>query len=332
MPDVRLSRFSTKEDLKIYGPEVGTVSNLSLAQAEQYCYQLATSHYENFPVISWAVPKALRQHFANIYAYCRWSDDLGDEIESDEESLRLLKWWRGGLNSCFQNQSKHPVFIALNETVQQFSIPVTPFSDLLDAFEQDQVVNEYETFDSLLGYCQKSANPVGQLVLYLFECYNSQNVAWSNDICTGLQLANFWQDVARDHDIGRVYLPREDREKHGYGDDDLQAHSYSPAFRNLMEQEVVQARDMLRRGSPLVAHMPGRFSVMIDLFIQGGLRILQRVENLEYNVWQSRPVVTRVDKLQLMTGSLFRFVGRSIAGQRGNTRSSLPVNNSEANR
>ncbi len=325
MLDVRLNRFLIKEDLKSFGPEASAESNFTLARAQRYCYELATSHYENFPVISWAVPRNLRQHFANVYAYCRWSDDLGDEIESTDESQRLLGWWRDELHACFQNQSTHPVFIALHKTIQQFSIPATPFSDLLDAFEQDQVVQEYDTYENLLAYCQKSANPVGQLVLYLCECHNSQNVAWSNDVCTGLQLANFWQDVARDHDIGRVYLPREDRRQHGYSDDDLQSHSYSAAFRSLMEQEVARARDMLHRGSPLVAQMPGRFSVMIDLFVQGGLRVLKRIDELDYNVWQSRPVVTRVDKLQLMARSLFRFVKRSIARPAKENHASSPT-------
>ena len=196
--------------------------------------------------------------------------------------------------------------IALRETIREFQIPPEPFLDLLVAFEQDQRVKRYETYEQLLGYCRYSANPVGHLVLYLCRSHSTEHAALADCICTGLQLANFWQDVSRDLDIGRVYLPAEDRRRFAYGDVDLEARRFTPAFAELMHFEVQRARELFQRGLPLVAKMPTEVQGDIELFACGGLAILGKIEAQGYNVWQSRPALARWDKLALVGGVVAR--------------------------
>ncbi len=283
--------MSVTDDLRRWGPE--GCERVSLAEAEAYTRSLARGHYENFPIASRLLPRRLHQHFFNVYAFCRWADDLGDEIGDQEESRRLLAWWREELARCYRGDAEHPVFVALQPTIERFGIPETPFADLISAFLQDQEVTEYETFDQLRDYCRRSADPVGRIVLALCERVTEQNVAWSDSICTGLQLANMWQDVARDFDIGRVYLPAEDRERYGYTREMLRQRETTPGFLGLMEFEVNRARQYLLDGLPLVDVMPGRLKLDIELFAQGGLLILREIERIEYRVWERRPVVTK---------------------------------------
>jgi squalene synthase HpnC len=299
--------FST--DLEVWGPDSAyTAPDRSVAEA--YCRTLATTHYENFPLVSWLLPKGLHQHFYNVYAYCRWADDLGDEVGDPAKSLQLLAWWRGELAACYQGRTRHPVFVALRNTIDQFSIPARPFEDLISAFEQDQTIREYDTFEQLRDYCQRSANPVGRLVLALCRQVNDQNVGWSDSICTGLQLANFWQDVARDYEIGRIYLPRDDYERFGYRREDFEARVTNPPFLELMKFEVDRARMFLTDGLPLIEQLPGRLQVDIDLFARGGLKILQRIEGIGYRVWDRRPKVTKADALGLLAGACWRHCWR----------------------
>jgi squalene synthase HpnC len=293
------------EQLAIWGPDAAA-PKVTLAEAEAYSRKLATSHYENFPVVTWALPKSLHQHFYNVYAFCRWADDLGDEVGDRDRSLALLSWWREELAACYAGQPRHPVFVALAPTIARFGIPQQPFADLISAFEQDQTVTEYKTYSQLQDYCRRSADPVGRIVLYLCERFNDQNTAWSDSICTGLQLANFWQDVSRDFDIGRVYLPREDRERFGYSDAALQSRTTNTEFLKLMEFEVDRARALLLTGRPLIAAMPGRLQVDIDLFIGGGLAILGEIERIEFRVWERRPVVTKTRIGRLFLGAAAR--------------------------
>lgn len=302
------------KELDRWGPEA--TASVSLAQAEVYCANLARSHYENFPLVSWMLPKELHQHFYNVYAYCRWSDDLGDEVPGPEWSLELLAWWRSELAACYAGQCRHPVFVALEKTIQEFDIPREPFEDLISAFEQDQTVTEYETFAQLRDYCRRSADPVGRLVLHLCGQYEAENVACSDSICTGLQLANFWQDVSRDWDIGRIYLPQEDRDRFGYSAEDLHARTTNAAFLELMKFEVDRAREFLEAGLPLIPRLPGRLQVDIDLFARGGLKILERIERIDYRVWETRPVVTKFDAFKLLAGSLLRSGKRRLSVKR----------------
>lgn len=286
---------SFASELRQWGPGAARDGGVSPPEAEAYCRRLARSHYENFPVVSWLLPRRLHRHFYNVYAYCRWADDLGDEVGDPARSLELLSWWRRELVECYSGRTSHPVFVALRETVTRFDIPIEPFADLISAFEQDQRLTEYDTFEQLRDYCRRSADPVGRIVLFLCERFNDQNAAWSDMICTGLQLANFWQDVARDADMGRTYLPREDRVRFGYSAMDLQQRRTNDAFLELMQFEVNRAREFLVAGRPLVHEMPGRMRIDVDLFLRGGLKILERIESIDCRVWEKRPVVRKRD-------------------------------------
>jgi len=297
-------------ELKQWGPPSPPVATGGLSRARAYCAHVSRSHYENFTVVSLLLPRRLVRHFHAVYAYCRWADDLADETAGGQAALDLLAWWRGELLSCYHGTPRHPVTVALRETIRRFAIPPEPFLDLLVAFEQDQRVPRYDTFDQLRGYCRNSANPVGRLVLYLFECHDAERAALSDEVCTGLQLANFWQDVARDFAIGRVYLPAEDRRRFGYSDTDLEAKRFTPAFAALMRFEVDRARGYFDRGAALLPLLPREARVDIDLFIRGGRAILRAVERVGYDVWAQRPEVTKWGKAKLMAGALAgRLVG-----------------------
>ena len=292
------SPSSVISDLATWGPGQ-TAAAPTVRDARAYCRYLARGHYENFTVASLLMPKSLRQHFYNVYSYCRWADDLSDETGDPAQSLQLLDWWQSQLESCYRAQRQHPVFVALAETIEAFSIPVDPFARLLTAFRQDQQPTRYATFADLLGYCQNSADPVGELVLYLGECHTAENVELSNSICTGLQLANFWQDVARDYDAGRVYLPCETLERFGYNDAMLDKRTYNNGFSDLMAFEVQRADDMLLAGRPLVHRVPKRLRMAVAIYLGGGRAILERIRRLQYNVWRQRPRLTRFDKIRI---------------------------------
>ncbi|MFG0295831.1 MAG: squalene synthase HpnC [Maioricimonas sp. JB045] len=300
------------DDLAVWGPECVTGQPPPIADARAYCRRLALGHYENFPVVSWLLPGPLQQHFCNVYAFCRWADDLGDETGDPQRALQLLSWWRSETEDCYRGITRHPVFVALRETIEQFELPAEPFLDLISAFEQDQHVTEYETFNQLRDYCRRSADPVGRIILRLGGCYDEQTVAWSDSICTGLQLANFWQDVGRDLEIGRIYLPAEDRDRFGYPRDALDRRQTSPEFLDLMRFEVDRARQWLLDGRPLVDAIPGRLRVSIDLFLRGGLQILREIERIDYRVWERRPVVTKRQFVTLFLRSASRATVRQL--------------------
>ena len=303
------------DDLRRYGPGPdGTTPAVGRAEAWAYCDRLARRHYENFSVVTWLTPKPLRPAFRSIYSFCRWSDDLGDEVGDPARSTALLAWWRGELEALYAgDQPRHPVMVALGETVREFAIPIDPFRALIAAFEQDQVVAEYDTYDQLLDYCTRSADPVGHLVLYLGGAYTAETARLADLTCTGLQLANFWQDVARDLAIGRVYLPRADRERFGYADADLRARRFTPEFAALLRFEVDRARDLLRRGRELLDHLPPALAVDVDLFGRGGLAILDRIEAQGFDVWRRRPEVGKAAKVGLLLRALG---GHALAGRR----------------
>lgn len=297
------------KELARFGPEQ-RYGPVHLEWARGYCSRLARTHYENFSVASVLLPRRLLKHFHHVYAYCRWADDLADEAGGGRVALDLLRWWRAELLSCYDGQPRHPVMIALQETIRRFHIPAKPFLDLLFAFEQDQLVKSYATFAQLLDYCRYSANPVGHLVLYLCGAYTEANAELADHVCTALQLANFWQDVARDFDIGRVYLPEEDRRAFGYTESELQNRRCTPAFVELMRFEVERTRDLFYRGMPLLERVAGDVRLDIELFIRGGLAILRQIERIRYDVWRARPVVSKWRKAALLaralTGRLWR--------------------------
>ena len=272
----------------------------SEAEAQQYCRRLARTHYENFSVATWFLPERLRQHFFNVYAYCRISDDLGDEVGDPSLSLRLLDQWEAELDACYTGHLRHPVFVALADTIRRFQIPKQTFVDLLTAFRQDQTVTRYPTFGDLLGYCHYSANPVGHLVLYVCGYRDAERQALSDFTCTALQLANFWQDVSSDYARGRIYLPAEDMQRFEVTEDDIAAQRNTSAFCDLMRFEVERTRDWFQKGLPLVEKVDRELAVDIELFGRGGQEILRAIEAQGYNVLNRRPAIPKSRKLALV--------------------------------
>jgi squalene synthase HpnC len=272
----------------------------ALAEAQQYCANLARSHYENFSVATWFLPKNLRQDFFNVYAYCRISDDLGDEVGDAAASLALLDQWQVELDACYAGNPRHPVFVALSETVSKFQIPKQEFSDLLIAFRQDQTITRFETFNDVLAYCRYSANPVGHLVLYLCGYSDPERQELSNYTCTALQLANFWQDVSVDYEKGRIYLPLEDLRRYGVLEDDLGRPHNSSAFRQMMKFEVERAREWFEKGLPLVKKVNKELAIDLELFTRGGQEILNAIERQKFAVLGNRPAISKPRKLALV--------------------------------
>src|SRR5277367_6703353 len=272
--------------------------------AQQYTRWLATHHYENFNVVSWLLPRDLHQHFYNVYAYCRWADDLGDEIPQKERALELLDWWERELDDCYNARPSHPVFVALRETILAKNIPKQPFADLLRAFRQDQNVKRYPTWDSMIGYCVYSANPVGRLVLYLCGYRDEQRQKLSDATCTALQLANFWQDVSRDLEKGRIYIPLDVAALHGVSEHDIVTRRFHEGYVHLMQDLICRTRELFAAGAPLPKLVDGRLSVDLDMFSRGGLAILDAIEASGYDTLHHRPVVTKGKQLRLLGQAL----------------------------
>jgi squalene synthase HpnC len=268
-------------------------------EARCYCRRLAQSHYENFTVASQLLPKHLYQHFCNVYAYCRWADDLADEPIEGAQPMALLDWWEQELQATYAGEPRHPVFVALRETIREFELPQQPFTNLLIAFRRDQTQTRYETLADLLTYCEKSANPVGRIVLLLGRCASDENVRLSDSICTGLQLANFWQDVRRDYERGRIYIPQELCHLHGWDEAHFAAGKFDKYFRDLLKPVVDQADWMLAAGQPLLQGVSRELRVPLQLFIGGGRAILAAIRRNRYDVWSRRPTVSRLTKLRL---------------------------------
>jgi squalene synthase HpnC len=279
----------------------------SLQSAQAYCRRLARSHYENFVVASILLPRRLKQHFYNIYAYCRISDDLGDEAGDPRIALELLEQWDDELRDCYRGHAKHPVFIALTDTIGCFDIPISPFANLLEAFKRDQTRTRYGTWDELLDYCRYSANPVGHLVLYLGGYRDPERQHLSDLTCTALQLANHWQDIARDLSrLDRIYLPEEDMRKFNYAERDLRAQVCDERFAGLMRVEVERARKMFLAGLELCDKVDSRFSLDIELFGRCGLEVLRRIEAVHYDVFRKRPELSKWDHARILARSWWK--------------------------
>ncbi len=318
-------------DLQRFGPQSQGPSP-SLAQSRDYVHSLTTSHYENFSVLSRLVPERLRDDFAAVYAYCRWSDDLGDETGADAaaraRSTELLAWWRGQLEACFAFASggeapppRHPVFIALAESIRRHSLRAEPFHHLIDAFEQDQRITRYDTWAQLCDYCARSANPVGRIVLALGghpggNPRDDRLIAMSDATCTALQLTNFWQDVRRDlFERDRVYLPLHDI---GVSFEQLRAWADRPEdpgarvpFIRALRPLVERTRALFMQGRPLPGELAGDLSPVIWLFGRGGESVLSAVERIGCATLWERPRLTRARKASLvLAAGILRFSGR----------------------
>ncbi len=272
--------------------------------AQDYTRWLATRHYENFSVVSWLLPKELHQHFYNLYAYCRWADDLGDEVPDTQRALDLLDWWEEELNDCYGGRPSHPVFIALRETIVAKEIPQQPFADLLKAFRQDQTVKRYPTWDAVLNYCVYSANPVGRLVLYLCGYRDEQRQRLSDATCTALQLANFWQDVARDLEKGRIYIPLDAAAAHGLTEGDIVERRFDDRYINLMKDLIVRTRALFAEGMPLARMVDTRLSVDLEMFSRGGIAVLDAIEAAGYNTLHHRPSIGKAKQARLLGRAL----------------------------
>ncbi len=267
----------------------------NLAEAYAWCGRLARSHYENFTVASWLMPRAMRPHMHAIYAYARIADDYADE----DQSLTKLDDWERELDAAYAGAPRHPVFVALADTARRFDIPREPFADLLRAFRSDVNFAGFDTIDDLLGYARYSANPVGRLVLYLFGYRDAPRQQLSDLVCSGLQLANFWQDVAIDFAKSRIYFPRRDLERFGVRPDDLREGQVSPQFVALMKHEIAFARDLLVRGAELNRLVDGRLGRDVLMFAGGGLAILRAIEKIGCDVFNQRPKLGKLGYLAL---------------------------------
>ncbi|MGC1258884.1 MAG: squalene synthase HpnC [Candidatus Acidiferrales bacterium] len=291
-------------------------ANCAPAEAERYTRWLATHHYENFNVVSWLLPRRLHQHFYNLYAYCRWSDDFGDEIADPARALQLLDEWEHEVRQCYRSseQVSHPVLIALRRTIVAKHIPVAPFVDLLRAFRQDQRIHRYQTWDDLFKYCQYSANPVGRLVLYLCGYRDQERQLLSDFTCTALQLANFWQDVSIDLRKQRIYIPLDELAKHGLTEADIIERRFDDRYVKLMKSLISKARELFAAGLPLAQRVDSSLRIDLELFSRGGLEILRAIEASCYNTLQRRPSLTRVTKVALLAralGSRVLTIGKS---------------------
>jgi squalene synthase HpnC len=288
-------------------PELEIARNLpaagcTSAQAQRYTRWLATHHYENFNVVSRLMPKSLHQHFYNVYAYCRWSDDLGDEVPDRARALELLDAWEDELRLIYSGGKapSHAVLIALRETVREKHIPAQPFSDLLRAFRQDQRVQRYSTWKDVLDYCVCSANPVGRLVLYLCGYRDEERQRLSDFTCTALQLANFWQDVSRDLEKGRIYIPLEALHEHGLTEADIVAGRFDNRYVALMKSLIGRTRELFDAGFPLARRVEPFLRVDIELFSRGGIAVLDAIEASGYNTLNQRPALSGATKLKLV--------------------------------
>ncbi len=279
-----------------------------IKESLDYTRWLSTHHYENFHVVSFLLPKELHQDFYNVYAFCRWADDLGDEIGDTHESLSLLKWWRG-------MPGDNPVFVALKPTIESRGLPLDCFSNLISAFEHDQVVTRYANWDEVLAYCVNSANPVGRLVLALCGYHDEERALLSDYTCTGLQLANFWQDVCVDVGKDRIYLPLDLLARHGVGEGDVLALRHSAGFAAAMREGVEYARGYFERGLPLIDTLNARLSLDIELFSRGGMAILEKVERAEYRVLDARPKIGKGERVWLLLSTILRWSKKRIVSR-----------------
>jgi squalene synthase HpnC len=313
--NVGVADASAKDALEGAPPEYRTPGERpTLEEAKDWCHRLATSHYENFHVATFFLPKRVRPHFESVYAFCRVSDDLGDEVGDTATAIRLLKTWDLMLDECYDypERSRHPVFVALHETIVACDLPRELFHDLLRAFLQDQVKIAYETWDEAVEYSRYSANPVGRLVLMVCGYRDEARALLSDKICTGLQLANFWQDVVRDSEIPRRYLPAEYMESFGVVEGQIEGRVFTPEFGNMMRALVDRTRAMLQEGGAISTTVDEELRVTLNLFRKGGEAILDGIVAQDYDVLRGRPVVTRRKKLLLLLGAL---AGKLRAGR-----------------
>jgi squalene synthase HpnC len=314
--------LTPRETGKLIGaPEIYLTPEVrpTLAEAQAWCKHLATTHYENFHVATFFLPAKLRPHFHSVYAFCRTSDDLGDEVATTALATCLLTEWRSMLHECFSKPelSMHPVFVALQPTIAECGLPMQPFDDLISAFEQDQIYTHHESLATLEHYSRYSANPVGRLVLLVSGYRSEELMLLSDDICTGLQLANFYQDIVEDSERGRRYIPADAMERFGVTDEQLLTRRFDANFRSMMKFLVDDARTRLTRGQHIVSLVDRDLAATLSLFVKGGHAILDAIAAQDYDTLKARPVVTKAAKLKLLGGALVGKVASTLLPARG---------------
>lgn len=285
-------------------------------ESYRFCREINRNHYENFTVVSRLLPRDSRKYVHAFYAYCRYTDDLGDEYEGD--SLEVLDGWEEEVKSCFEGGgTNHPILTALEDMKGKFDFSPEPFLDIIEANRMDQLNSSYRTYEELLNYCDHSANPVGRVFLKIFGYEDPKRRKLSDKTCSGLQLANFWQDVSRDLKKGRIYIPQEDLEEFDYSTDELEKRVYNREYASLMEFQVDRARNLLEEGLRLVDKVDGRIRVDVELFNRGGLRILEKIEALDYNVLHKRPTFSKYEKTLTFLSTSLKHGWRSLIGNHG---------------
>ena len=278
---------------------------LNLQEARDYCRKLATTHYENFTVAARILPREILPHFYVVYAYCRYSDDLADEISDSKQALNALLDWEKQLFRVYDGEAHHPIFVALSDTIKTFDIPIEPFHNLLKAFKMDQAVKRYNTYEELLSYCRYSANPVGHLVLYLFNYRDKFRQELSDATCTALQLINFWQDIEIDYRKGRIYLPLEEMSRFGVNEKIIAGGQTTAEFRSLMEFQLKRTEKLFKRGLKLICHIKPRYaSIAIEMFSRGGMKILEGIRRNDYDIFRKRPTLDKKDKRSIAIKSI----------------------------
>ena len=288
----------------------------TLEEAQAWCRRLATTHYENFHVATWFLPKRIRPYFESIYAFSRVADDLGDEVPDTAVATRLLGEWDAMLRECYEapERSVHPVFVALRQTVDETGAPQNLFADLIQAFVMDQTKTRYETLEELIGYSRLSANPVGRLVLWVSGYRDEARGMLSDKECTALQLANFWQDVVEDWERGRRYLPAAEMARFGVRDQDVEGKRFTPQFAAMMRYLVEYTEAMLREGGAVAGMVDRELAVTLRLFEAGGAAALGGVVAQGYDTLSRRPSVSKATKARLLGGALVGKLGAALLG------------------
>ena len=277
----------------------------TVPRAFQFCEHLAHDHYENFPVASLLVPREKRPHVCAIYSFARIADNYADEPGlTPAERVDSITEWEEQLIDAYRGHARHPVFVALRETVDHFEIPVELFQRLLKAFRSDVTTHRYESFEDVLEYCENSANPIGRLMLLLFNYRSETSMEFSDSICTALQLANFWQDVAIDLKKDRVYIPLDDIREFGYSEEELLGLQCSQAFKDLMCYQVERTEQMFQEGKPLLSDVGSDLRMELKLTWKGGMWILKKIEQQDYDVLARRPSLSLLDKTSILFSSL----------------------------
>ncbi len=273
----------------------------SVSAAFRHCHQLALSHYENFPVASRLIAAEKRKYVWAIYAFARTADDFADEIADKEESLARLAEWDEKLDAALTGEPTEPLFIALKQTIEDCQIPPSLLHDLVTAFRSDVLQNRHATFEELLNYSRYSANPIGRLVLLIHGYNDEQLFHWSDNICSALQLTNFWQDVSIDIKKDRIYIPKSSMQKYYYSEKELFNKTYNNNFIEMIRELVFKTEEMFEKGKPLIKALNSDLKSEIELTYKGGMRILEKIRKNRYNVLDSRPKLDFFDKIKFLS-------------------------------